>query len=73
MNRDLITNLYSSLRVQQTRYTYLVTSRELNRLTIALDAYYRMTRSIYFSLSIEHAIESDYKTDRLYSEITWRF
>jgi len=72
-NRDLLENLYTSIRLQYADYKYLLTSRNLSRQNIAFDAYYRMSKTVFLSLSYEHGIETDYSTDRLYSEITWRF
>jgi hypothetical protein len=73
LNRDLMQDLYTSIRVQQSNYQYLITDRKIKRLSVVLDTYYRIARSINYSISYEHSFEDAYDNDRLYTQLTWRF
>ncbi|MCB2206351.1 hypothetical protein KQI65_16525 [bacterium] len=72
INRDLLEGLYTALRLQQYRYTYSGDGSGVNRTTVSLDAYYRLSRLFYLSLSYEHYWEGVVTNDRIYTEISMR-
>jgi hypothetical protein len=72
VNRDLIEGLYSALRLQQYAYTYSQGARSVQRTTLAIETYYRMSRMFYLSLSYERYWESSVTNDRIYTEISMR-
>ncbi|MFZ1728728.1 MAG: hypothetical protein WBQ23_01880 [Bacteroidota bacterium] len=71
-NRDLLEGLYTALRLQQYRYVYTQNSRSLDRSSIGLDMYYRLSAMWYLSLNYERYWEGGVASDRLYSEISMR-
>jgi hypothetical protein len=74
-NRDVIRDLYLSVRLARYRYGFTGGSgnRTLDRSSASSDLYYRITKTLYASLSFERYWEGAVTSDRLYTEVTIRF
>lgn len=72
LSRDVIDDLYVSLRAQHYEYRF-ASSRLLTRQALALDAYWRLSRRVYASLSYERTWESGFTTDRIYLDTSIRW
>lgn len=72
IHRDIIQDLYVSLKARRYSYIYSSSSRTINRTTIGADILYRMSRMLYSSVSYERYFEESLTTDRLYAELSIR-
>jgi hypothetical protein len=72
-NRDLFEGFYTALRLQQYRFVYTANNRALDRITAALDVYYRIGTLWYLSVNYERYWEGGIGSDRIYSEISVRW
>jgi hypothetical protein len=71
-NRDIIEGLFTALRLQQFRYVYTQNNRSLDRWSVGLDMYYRLSGMWYLSLNYERYWEGGLASDRIYTEISMR-
>ncbi|HOJ05580.1 MAG TPA: hypothetical protein PK916_16395 [Bacteroidota bacterium] len=73
VNRDLFQSLYTALRLVRSDYAPVTAGRAYARTSLNVDAYYRASREVNVSLNFEHYWEGTYVTDRVYTEVTYRF
>ena len=71
LSRDLFQELYLSLHAN--RYEYSFSDRLLQRSSGTVEAYYRMTKSVFISINYELAWEGAIRSNRMYSDVSFRF
>ncbi len=70
---ELFQSLYLSVKGNFYRYQYLVTNVAMEKTSYGIDGYYRVSKSLYATLSYERYAESAMTTDRVYLEMSVRF
>ena len=73
LHTDIIEDLYLSAKAQWYVYDFSSFTRRIYRTTVGADAYYRVSRIVYASLSLERYIETTLTSNRIYGEVTIRF
>lgn len=71
-NRDILDGLHAALRVLQYRFVYTIHDRVLDRLSAAVDLYYRLGGVWFLSLNYERYWEGGIGSDRMYTELRMR-
>lgn len=73
VNRDLLHDMYGSLRVQRYGYSFSGAGRRIDRTSASIDLSYRIGTAWYASLSVERYWENSASGTRYYSDVSYRF
>jgi hypothetical protein len=73
VHTDIIEDLYLSAKANWSAYEFSAFARAINRATYGADAYYRLSKAVYISLSFERYVETSFATQRIYGDVTLRF